>query len=68
MVTTEQPVETPLVACEICLKEVPQSEAINAEAVDYVAHFCGIDCYRRWVERAAESAAAEPATSDREPR
>ncbi|MFN3565060.1 MAG: DUF3330 domain-containing protein [Burkholderiaceae bacterium] len=66
MATTEMPGETPRVACEICLKEVPQSEAINAEAVDYVAYFCGIDCYRRWVERVADSGASKPGKSERE--
>lgn len=66
MATTEKPSEAPLVACEICLKEIPQSEAINAEAVDYVAHFCGIDCYRVWAEHVAERGAAAPGKSDRE--
>lgn len=36
------------VSCEICLKEIPASEAQNAEASDYVAHFCGLDCYDKW--------------------
>jgi hypothetical protein len=65
MAPTQEPIETPLVACEICLKEIPHSEAINAEASDYVAHFCGIDCYRVWAERAADRTAAEPEKSDR---
>jgi hypothetical protein len=44
------------VSCEICLKEVPASEAAMAEARDYVAYFCGLDCYRKWVEqRSAEA-------------
>jgi hypothetical protein len=34
------------------MKEIPRSEAFNAEAVDYVAHFCGLDCYREWVAKA----------------
>jgi hypothetical protein len=37
-----------MVPCEVCLKEIPRSEAVNAEAEDYVAHFCGLDCYRAW--------------------
>ena len=36
------------VACELCLKEVPASEAVVPEAGDYVAYFCGLDCYQRW--------------------
>lgn len=53
MVTThEKPVDVSLVACEVCLKEVPQSEAAVPEAVDYVVYFCGIDCYRQWKAQA----------------
>ena len=36
------------VTCAVCLKEVPRSEAQVAEAVDYVAYFCGLDCFERW--------------------
>ena len=36
------------VKCEVCLKEIPRSEARCAEAVDYVAYFCGLDCYQQW--------------------
>lgn len=36
------------VACEVCLKEIPKSEAVVAEATDYVLHFCGIECYAKW--------------------
>jgi len=41
-VTSEQ------IACEICLKEVPASEAHIAEAEDYIVHFCGLECYNQW--------------------
>lgn len=37
-----------LVKCDICMKEVPQSEAKSEEARDYVMHFCGLDCYSKW--------------------
>ncbi|MGC2166751.1 MAG: DUF3330 domain-containing protein [Gallionella sp.] len=40
--------ERELVACEICLKEVPQSEAAIPEATDYVTHFYGLECYELW--------------------
>lgn len=42
---------TKTIACEICLKEVPLSEAKTFEAEDYVAHFCGLDCYAEWKRR-----------------
>jgi len=34
--------------CEMCLKEIPKSEAKTAEGSDYVLHFCGLDCYEKW--------------------
>jgi hypothetical protein len=37
------------VACSVCRQQVPMSEAMNAEASDYVAHFCGLDCFQRWL-------------------
>lgn len=37
-----------LVPCEECLKEIPISEAKVDEANDYVAYFCGLDCYDKW--------------------
>lgn len=36
------------VPCEVCMKEVPLSEAKSFEAEDYVAHFCGLECYSAW--------------------
>ncbi len=45
MTTNDKPVKVERVACEICLKEVPISEAIVPEATDYVAHFCGLAGY-----------------------
>ena len=43
------------VSCEICLKEIPASEAQNAEASDYVAHFCGLECYDKWSHQETDS-------------
>lgn len=57
MATTPKPTDTNLVACEVCLKEVPASEATVPEAADYFVHFCGIECYQKWK---AQSAAQEP--------
>lgn len=47
-----KPEAPPTVPCEVCLKEIPRSEAVNAEAEDYVVHFCGLDCYRAWAANA----------------
>jgi hypothetical protein len=40
--------DSSLVQCEVCLKEVPRSEANSAEAQEYVMYFCGVDCYDQW--------------------
>lgn len=40
--------EDELIACEICLKEIPVSEAKSEEASEYVAHYCGLECYAIW--------------------
>lgn len=42
-----------VVACNICLRDIPTSEAISAEASDYVAYFFGWDCYATWRGQAA---------------
>lgn len=42
--------ETETIECSQCLKEVPASEAKNVEGVDYVAHFCGLECYDKWIK------------------
>jgi hypothetical protein len=36
------------VTCKVCMKEIPLSEAVIPEATDYVAHFCGAQCYEKW--------------------
>jgi Domain of unknown function (DUF3330) len=51
MTKYDKPVELESVACEICLKEIPQDEAQNVETVDYVAHFCGLECYEKWMSQ-----------------
>ena len=43
-----KPADPQSVFCEVCLKRVPQSEAVMAEARDYVAYFCSNTCYDRW--------------------
>ena len=44
----KQSTEIDIIACEICLKEVPHSEAQTTEVDDYVMHFCGLECYDQW--------------------
>lgn len=50
----EKPAEPEKIACEVCLKEVPKSEAKIDEASDYVLYFCGLDCYEQWQEEKEE--------------
>ncbi|MDH5766666.1 MAG: DUF3330 domain-containing protein [Gammaproteobacteria bacterium] len=42
--------EIEMVECSQCLKEIPASEAKNAEGTDYVVHFCGLECYDKWIK------------------
>ena len=39
------------VSCEVCLEQIPSSEAHMEEANDYVMYFCGLDCYKVWREK-----------------
>ncbi len=39
------------ISCDVCHKEIPLSEAKSFEAEDYVAHFCGLECYSAWKQR-----------------
>jgi hypothetical protein len=43
-----KPADSELVACEVCLREIPMSEAGNCEASDYVMYYCGLECYDQW--------------------
>ena len=56
----DRPVKTDkLLTCEVCLKEIPESEAKIPEAEDYILFFCGIDCYDEWRRRKAGSGGPE---------
>ncbi len=48
MATPDKAVESARVSCEVCLKEVPITEATIPEASDYFVHFCGLECYEKW--------------------
>lgn len=63
MKTNDKPVKVEQVACEICLKEVPITEAVVPEATDYVAHFCGLECYQEWKNKHEKP--ADPANKSR---
>lgn len=49
-----------VIACEICLKEIPHDLAYSQEGTEYVQHFCGIDCYAKWQAEQKESADDKP--------
>jgi hypothetical protein len=59
MSTEVEQTHAALVACEMCLKEIPASEATVAEATDYVMYFCGLDCYETW-KRQSDKGKAQP--------
>ena len=42
------------VGCCSCGRDVPLSEAVVPEASDYVAYFCGLECYALWHSEAEE--------------
>ncbi|SEM69988.1 DUF3330 domain-containing protein [Nitrosomonas marina] len=46
-----KPIDPEMVACEVCLKEIPLSEAKSSEASDYVLHYCSLECYAKWKEQ-----------------
>lgn len=55
MTNKDQPAEIETVQCEVCMKEVPVSEAKVPEATDYVVYFCGLECYGKWKEQGDKS-------------
>ncbi len=55
MTSHDKPVELEPVQCDVCMKEVPASEAIVPEATDYVVHFCGLECFEKWKEQSDNS-------------
>lgn len=53
--TTGTKPETPQkVNCEVCLKEIPKTDAKCTEVHDYVMYFCGLDCYQEWSSKNEE--------------
>lgn len=37
-----------VIACDVCLAEIPPSVAASQEASEYVQHFFGVSCYLEW--------------------
>jgi hypothetical protein len=50
----KKPLEPEMVACKVCLKEIPVSEAKSDEATDYVVYYCSLDCYDKWKNQSQE--------------
>lgn len=44
----QRPYQDEQVSCEVCLKEIPRSEAKTREGEDYALYFCGVECFDRW--------------------
>jgi len=53
MARRNKPLDLEQVACAVCLKDVPRSEAVVPEALDYVVYFCGLDCLETWKRQGA---------------
>jgi len=49
--TSTLPEQEQLISCDTCLKSVPLSESSVSEVEEYVAYFCGLDCYDTWVHQ-----------------
>jgi len=48
MMSNEDQLTPEQLACEVCLKEIPASGASSDETSDYVASYCGLECYEIW--------------------
>ncbi len=59
MVTNPEAVDVDLVECEVCLKEIPRSQAQSEEVRDYVVYFCGLKCYEEWADEQTEERTRE---------
>ena len=43
------------VTCRSCGCDIPLDEAVAPEALPYVVHFCGLECYARWRSAATDA-------------
>ncbi|MCZ7653995.1 MAG: DUF3330 domain-containing protein [Rhodocyclaceae bacterium] len=49
---TDKPASTPdapMIACDVCRKEIPLSATITPEGARHIEHFCGIGCYQQFI-------------------
>ncbi|MBS0484760.1 MAG: DUF3330 domain-containing protein [Proteobacteria bacterium] len=46
-------------ACAVCLKEIPLSEATSVKATDYIVYYCGLECYDQWKKQEEQAISAE---------
>ncbi|MDS0116442.1 DUF3330 domain-containing protein, partial [Enterobacter hormaechei subsp. steigerwaltii] len=42
---------TPTISCCECCKDIPLDAALTPEGSEYVVHFCGLECYQRFMSR-----------------
>jgi len=54
-----KPADPEKIACVVCLKEVPISEAKSDEASDYVLHYCSLECYAVWKDQSDKTKETE---------
>ena len=54
MKTIEKDGDDEILACKMCLQEIPISEIKNEEARDYVIHYYGVDCYALWAKQRSD--------------
>ncbi|NOX43443.1 MAG: DUF3330 domain-containing protein, partial [Gammaproteobacteria bacterium] len=50
MTEKDKPIELETVSCDVCLTHIPESVAQTMEGGDYIQHYCGLECYKKWQE------------------
>ena len=45
------PTDEQRVTCEVCIDSIPLSESNIMEAEEYIAYFCGLECFDTWVHQ-----------------
>ncbi|MGV6825827.1 MAG: DUF3330 domain-containing protein [bacterium] len=55
MIIEDSKVAPEILECDICLDEIPTSEGVSDEASDYVANYCGLDCYAKWRKQVSDN-------------
>ena len=58
MIEQKKIIEPEKVACEVCLKEIPLSEATSVKSTDYIVYYCGLECYDQWRKQKEPPASA----------